>query len=614
MAVLGVTNTFSSGTAIVASQMNTNFDDIEAFVNTTPGVLQLTGGTVTGAVQLNNTLTLGSSGAGHDVKLWGDTALDYFEWDADTNKLTIEGANGTTAIDVSDGNVVIGDGTLTVSGEIDGGSLDISGNADIDGIANLDVVDIDGAVDMASTLTLAGALNTVADIDMSDAGKILLGTGDDLQIYANGSNSFIDHNGDGDLWIRANATGENIYINSATKILLQTQGVSKLDVELDGSLFIMPANTYPIELGEGHTKNLTGSQAFGRNALLVNTGNYNIGIGFNAMVANTSGNLNVAVGGYALDGNVTGTHNTAVGTYALHASASFASNVAIGYNAMGASTSSNNVAIGNYALDDSNSGGTNVAIGYNCATALTTGTVNTYVGPNCAQATTEASHNVMLGYTAGLANTTGGYNVIIGSNAGKTLTTASNSVIIGEGAGWYVTGVQNTFVGMRAGHQVTTGVNNTALGWHALYTASFTGGNTTCLGYNAQPSAADADNEITMGDSNISAFRCQVDVTVLSDGRDKADIQDLDVGLDFVKRLRPRRWSWDMREENGKHGIADAGFVAQELQQAQTDEGAVIPNLVYEKNPDRLESSKATLIPVLVKAVQELAEKVEAMA
>ena len=135
-----------------------------------------------------------------------------------------------------------------------------------------------------------------------------------------------------------------------------------------------------------------------------------------------------------------------------------------------------------------------------------------------------------------------------------------------------------------------------------------------CLGYNAQPSAADADNEITMGDSNISAFRCQVDVTVLSDGRDKADIQDLDVGLDFVKRLRPRRWSWDMREEDGKHGIADAGFVAQELQQAQADEGAVIPNLVYEKNPDRLESSKATLIPVLVKAVQELAEKVEAMA
>ncbi len=459
-----------------------------------------------------------------------------------------------------------------------------------------------------------------ADLDMDDNAVIRLGTGDDLLAYANGSNSFIDHNGDGSLWIRTLGEDEHIYINSGQgasspgKILLQTAGVSKLDIEADGSLLIMPANTYPIELGEGKTKNLTGTQCFGRQALYTNTGNHNIAIGLNALYANSSGNLNIGIGSYSLDGNETGTHNTALGYSTLSHATNIASNVAIGYNAMADTQSSNNVAIGNYCMDDSNSVGTNVAIGYNCATALTTGSVNTYIGPNCAQATTEASHNVMLGYTAGYANTTGGYNVIIGSNAGKTLTTASNCVIVGEGAGWYVTGVQNTFVGMRAGHQVTTSVNCTALGWHALYTASFTGGNTMCLGYNAQPSAADADDEITMGDSNISAFRCQVDVTALSDGRDKAEIQDLDVGLDFVKRLRPRRWSWDMREEDGKHGIADAGFVAQELQQAQADEGAVIPNLVYEKNPDRLESSKATLIPVLVKAVQELAEKVEALA
>ena len=41
MATLAVTNTFSAGTTIVASEMNTNFDDIEAFVNTTPGVVQV---------------------------------------------------------------------------------------------------------------------------------------------------------------------------------------------------------------------------------------------------------------------------------------------------------------------------------------------------------------------------------------------------------------------------------------------------------------------------------------------------------------------------------------------------------------------------------------------
>ena len=37
--------------------------------------------------------------------------------------------------------------------------LDISGDIDVDGTANLDVVDIDGAVDMASTLTVAGVVD-----------------------------------------------------------------------------------------------------------------------------------------------------------------------------------------------------------------------------------------------------------------------------------------------------------------------------------------------------------------------------------------------------------------------------------------------------------------------
>jgi len=49
---------------------------------------------------------------------------------------------------------------ITLTGELDAGSLDISGNADIDGITNLDVVDIDGAVDMASTLVVGGTFSS----------------------------------------------------------------------------------------------------------------------------------------------------------------------------------------------------------------------------------------------------------------------------------------------------------------------------------------------------------------------------------------------------------------------------------------------------------------------
>jgi hypothetical protein len=40
MATLDVTNSFSAGTTIVAADMNTNFSDIETFVNSSPGLLQ----------------------------------------------------------------------------------------------------------------------------------------------------------------------------------------------------------------------------------------------------------------------------------------------------------------------------------------------------------------------------------------------------------------------------------------------------------------------------------------------------------------------------------------------------------------------------------------------
>ena len=41
MATLGPLNDFNAGTTIVAADMNQNFADIETFVNTTPGVVQL---------------------------------------------------------------------------------------------------------------------------------------------------------------------------------------------------------------------------------------------------------------------------------------------------------------------------------------------------------------------------------------------------------------------------------------------------------------------------------------------------------------------------------------------------------------------------------------------
>ena len=59
----------------------------------------------------------------------------------------VDGTTGSQGIETDSGFTYNpSSGLLTISGELDAGSLDISGNADIDGTANLDIVDIDGAL------------------------------------------------------------------------------------------------------------------------------------------------------------------------------------------------------------------------------------------------------------------------------------------------------------------------------------------------------------------------------------------------------------------------------------------------------------------------------------
>jgi hypothetical protein len=100
----------------------------------------------------------------------------------------------------------------------------------------------------------------------------------------------------------------------------------------------------------------------------------------------------------------------------------------------------------------------------------------------------------------------------------------------------------------------------------------------------------------------------------LSDERDKTDIVDLPVGLDFVNTLRPVKFKWQTREGVPvKDGTERAGFTAQQLKSAQTDAAADYMNLVYESNPDKLEASYGNLIPVLVQSIKELTSKIEGL-
>jgi len=171
-------------------------------------------------------------------------------------------------------------------------------------------------------------------------------------------------------------------------------------------------------------------------------------------------------------------------------------------------------------------------------------------------------------------------------------------------------GQKNTAVGALSLSGNTAGAYNTALGYSAG-SKLITGYNNTIIGYNAQPTAVDAVNEFTLGNSSVAVLRSQqTAITALSDKRDKADISPLTIGLDFINLLKPVSFIWNPRDGNANIGKHDLGFIAQELQEAQNFANAEVPGLVYAANPDKLEAAYGKLLPILVKAIQDLSARV----
>jgi hypothetical protein len=172
-----------TATTVTASGIVKTDDTTEA-TSTTDGSLQTDGG-----------LSVAKDAViGDDLKLLSDSAVLSFGADSDTTLthtdgtgLTLNSTNkllfrdtglyinsstdgqldlvadteiqiAATTIDINgaiamDG-AITGATNITLSGELDAATLDISGNADIDGTTNLDAVDIDGAVQLDATFTV----------------------------------------------------------------------------------------------------------------------------------------------------------------------------------------------------------------------------------------------------------------------------------------------------------------------------------------------------------------------------------------------------------------------------------------------------------------------------
>jgi len=145
-----------------------------------------------------------------------------------------DGGTIGSASDV-DAITIASNGQVTFTQKLIGTELDISGNIDVDGTSNLDVVDIDGAVDMASTLAVAGVVTANAGVVVDnitiDGTEIDLSSGD-LTIDVAGD-IILDAAGD-DILLKSGGTHEG-NINLASSNLTFKSIVSDKDIIFQGN-------------------------------------------------------------------------------------------------------------------------------------------------------------------------------------------------------------------------------------------------------------------------------------------------------------------------------------------------------------------------------------------
>jgi len=361
------------------------------------------------------------------------------------------------------------------------------------------------------------------------------------------------------------------------------------------------------------------------------TGSNNTAIGHVALGDNTTADNNTAVGYLALNANTTGDNNTAVGAYTGDAITTGYRNTLTGTSAGSAiTTGAYNTIFGWQAGDAITTADDNVLVGPATGGAITTGHSNVAMGRNALLVSTTSSHNTGIGHYALAATTTGEQNTAVGDTCGDAISTANFFTGIGRGAGGAVTtGTSNTMLGYFAGNHVhgcTEGDENTVVGSLAR-TASATQSNAVVVGYNVEGTGG--YTTVGNGTSEIRAQHGVATWATVSDERYKKDIVDSTAGLSFINALQPRTFKYktlgELPEtfnayeagstEVFKNSTTNHGFIAQEIKAAIDADNNIKDGfkLWDDRDDGSQEVAEAALIPILVKALQEADNKIDAL-
>ena len=150
---------------------------------------------------------------------------------------------------------------LATARTIGGVSFDGSAAINLPGVNASGNQDTSGTAALASGLTgtpniscgtgaFSGAVTLQDNLDLQDSDKILVGTGDDLEIYHNGSDTYFDNTGTGSVYLRVYGDNEDIYLQTddgsggvanyvvcdggTGAVSLRHYGTSKLETAADG--------------------------------------------------------------------------------------------------------------------------------------------------------------------------------------------------------------------------------------------------------------------------------------------------------------------------------------------------------------------------------------------
>jgi len=365
---------------------------------------------------------------------------------------------------------------------------------------------------------------------------------------------------------------------------------------------------------------------------------------------NLVNNRNVFIGVFAGHFNTSGSRNTANGSYALHINNTGSLNTATGSNALRHNTAGHhNTANGSNALYWNTTGGSNTATGFDALYWNTTGIVNTATGSNALYSNTTGSQNTANGFhtlysnETGYNNTANGYFALNKNTSGYNNTANGSQALINN-----LEGENNTANGFNALQENTSGSGNTAIGGGALYsnttgsynTAVGTGSgpwdalddltNTGAFGYQAKVSAS---NTIRIGNEDITQIGGAVGWSNLSDGRFKINVTSEIPGLDFVMKLRPITFNWDLEALNQFQGIDNediknnpemvkakmekktkvyTGLIAQEVEEAAEEIGYDFSGIIKPANEKSIYNlAYAEFVVPLIKAIQEQQQMIE---